>query len=71
MSNERLLRLPEVTERVGLKRAAIYQRIAAGTFPAPVAIGIRARAWPASDVDRWIADRIEASRGDRPQDAGR
>ena len=71
MSNERLLRLPEVAAQVGLKRAAIYQRIATGDFPAPVAIGIRARAWPESDIQDWIADRIAASRSDRPRDAGR
>ncbi len=71
MSNEKLLRLPDVCDRVGLKRAAIYQRIAAGDFPAPIAIGIRARAWPASDIDAWIAGRIAASRPNRPRDTGR
>jgi len=71
MSNERLLRLPAVSERVGLKRAAIYSKIAAGSFPPGVKIGVRARAWPQSHIDKWIDDTIEASRPDRPRDTGR
>ena len=58
MSTETLLRMPAVVSRVGLKRAAIYARIETGDFPQPVAIGIRAVAWPSSDIDNWIAERI-------------
>jgi prophage regulatory protein len=54
---ESLLRLPEVMRRVGLKKAAIYAKIAQGEFPRPVAIGLRARAWRASDIEKWIAQR--------------
>lgn len=55
-----LLRLREVTQRTALSRSAIYRAIAAGTFPAPVKLGERASAWNATEVDRWIADRIAA-----------
>jgi prophage regulatory protein len=38
----RFLRLPDVITLVGMKRTAIYDRIKADTFPAPVQIGARA-----------------------------
>ncbi len=61
-NEERLLRLPEVIDRVGLSKPALYARIAEGTFPKPVKIGRRAVAWPRSAVDEWIQRAIEASR---------
>jgi prophage regulatory protein len=55
-----LLRLREVTRRTGKSRSSVYRDVAAGTFPAPVKLGERASAWPAAEVDRWIAGRIAA-----------
>lgn len=49
-----------VRARTGLSNSNLYRCIAAGTFPAPVKIGIRASAWSADEVDRWIAERIAA-----------
>lgn len=56
--NERLLKLPQVRERVALSTSSIYDRMAKGTFPKPVRIGENAVAWPASAIDRWIEERI-------------
>jgi prophage regulatory protein len=50
----RILRLPEVKAITGLSRSTIYARIAAGTFPRPVALGIRAIGWPLDAVDSWL-----------------
>jgi len=50
---KRFLRLPAVMELVGIKRTVIYERIKAGTFPAPVQIGARAVAWAEEDVAQW------------------
>lgn len=61
----RILRLKQVEARVGLKRSTLYQRVADGTFPAPVALGgggSRAVGWIESEVDQWLRDRIAASR---------
>ena len=52
----------EVLRRTQLSRAKLYELIAKGEFPAPVAIGARLRAWPLHEVSRWIADRINAPR---------
>ena len=49
-----ILRLPEVIARTGLSRTNVYRRIAAGTFPAPVALGPRAVGWRESDIIEWI-----------------
>jgi prophage regulatory protein len=57
-----LLRLPAVIERTGLSRSSIYRAEAAGTFPRHVKLGAQASAWLASDIDRWIAERVAAAR---------
>jgi prophage regulatory protein len=49
-----ILRRPEVTRRTGRSRSAIYRGVAAGTFPAPVALGPRAVGWRESDIIEWI-----------------
>jgi prophage regulatory protein len=58
---ERLLRVPAVLERIGLRRTCLYRHIASGEFPRPVKLG-RASAWPESEVRAWIAAR-KAERG--------
>lgn len=57
----RLLRMPQVLARVGLKKTVIYDRIKAGTFPKPVKLG-SASAWPENEVDAWITQQIEQHR---------
>ncbi|NVE94376.1 helix-turn-helix transcriptional regulator [Altererythrobacter lutimaris] len=51
---ERLLRLPEVMERVGLKRTAIFQRMKEGRFPASRSLGPRCTVWVESEVQSWV-----------------
>jgi prophage regulatory protein len=64
MSDERLIRLPQVESLTGLKRAHIYGLARRGQFPKPLKVGARASAWRASQVHAWIADRIrEAQHG--------
>jgi prophage regulatory protein len=53
-SHDRLLRVSEVCEMVGLSRASVYQRVAAGTFPGSCRLGARAARWRESDISRWI-----------------
>jgi prophage regulatory protein len=50
---QRLLRLPDVSKMVGLRRSAIYQYVAEGRFPAPIRIGIRSVRWRMADVLAW------------------
>jgi len=51
----RLLRLPDVLERVPLARSKIYRLIAQRRFPAPVKVD-RAALWREGDIDQWIAE---------------
>lgn len=46
-----LLRRHAVESLTGLRRSAIYQRIAEGLLPRPVSLGRRAVAWPANEIE--------------------
>ena len=54
----RILRLPSVTERIGLKRTAIYDMVRAGAFPKPVPLNDKSVGWLESEVEAWIASRV-------------
>lgn len=54
----KLLRLPAVEERTGLKKSTIYAGVKAKTFPAPVRLSARAVAFREEDIDRWIRGRV-------------
>lgn len=60
-----LIRLPEVMRRTTLSKRSIYLGMRQGTFPKARAVGERAVAWIASEVDAWIAGLGEPER-DRP-----
>jgi prophage regulatory protein len=60
--NERIIRLPQVRELVGLGRSAIYGKIKAGDFPKPVKFG-RVSGLVQSEVQSRIDSKIIASRG--------
>ena len=57
-----ILRFPQVIARTGLKRATIYLRLKAGSFPRPISLGERAVGWLESDIEAWIQGRVKASR---------
>lgn len=54
----RLLRLPEVILKVGIKKDSIYKRMAKNEFPKPVSLGGRAVAWVGSEIDQYISDKV-------------
>ena len=51
-----LLRLSEVQLLVGLKKTAIYSRVEAGLFPAPLKLGERCIRWRAEAIEKWLAN---------------
>lgn len=55
----RLLRLPEVMARVGLRRSAIYQRMSEGRFPRSRSLGPKCAVWVETEIDAWIASIAE------------
>ncbi len=58
----RILRLPDVLNKVGLKRSTLYDLIGEGDFPKQVQLGERTVGWLESEVEGWIEKRIKASR---------
>ena len=50
----RLLRLPEVIDRVGLRRSAIYQRMSEGRFPKCHSLGPKCSVWVEAEINAWI-----------------
>ncbi|MFG6139065.1 helix-turn-helix transcriptional regulator [Halomonas sp. B23F22_10] len=59
--NVSLVRRPEVLRRCAISNSTLHRLINAGDFPAPIQISPRAVAWVASEIDRWIDQRIEDS----------
>jgi prophage regulatory protein len=57
-----ILRLPQVCKVTGLGRSMIYQLEAEQRFPHRVRIGLRAVGWVESEVQVWLANRIERNR---------
>ena len=55
--SETLLPLKDVRARVGIGTAAIYDRMAKGTFPKPCKVGTRSL-WVESEIEAWVAERI-------------
>jgi prophage regulatory protein len=63
-SNEhyQVLRLPQVCKVTGLCRSMIYQLEAERRFPCRIKLGLRAVGWIESEVQEWLAIRVQHSR---------
>jgi prophage regulatory protein len=60
-----ILRRKQVEARTGLSRSTIYERIKAGTFRAPLALGTRAVGWDSSLIEAWIVDHLRNGPAER------
>src|SRR5262249_40080319 len=56
---ERLLDKWAIEDRTSLDISTIYRKIKAGTFPAPVRIGLRRVAWRESDIVKWQQNLVQ------------
>ena len=52
--------LHAVSQRVCLKKSAIYKMVRANAFPPPVRIGTKAVRWSAAEIDEWQRSRLAA-----------
>ncbi len=57
----RFIRLPELMKVTGYSRPSIYRLMADDAFPRQVHIGANASAWLSSDIEKWMASKIEAA----------
>ena len=55
-----ILRRKQVEERCGLSRSAIYAMKARNEFPQPFKLTAKAVGWKSSDIDLWLASRVQA-----------
>lgn len=61
-----IVRIKELTQRTGLARSTIYEKLNASskqydaTFPKPVRLGASSVGWISTEIDQWIASRIHA-----------
>ena len=56
----RLLRVDAVLDRIGVSRRTFHELVRSGSFPAPVNPTPRTTAWLESEVESWIASKVEA-----------
>ena len=62
--NLSIIRWPLVSELTGFRsKSHVEQLEKKGQFPRSVKIGVRAKGWILSEVNSWIEERIESSRG--------
>jgi len=60
MTNK-ILRLPQVLDIVGLSRSTIYAKIKAGEFPPQIRLSKRSSGWIHSEIQSWIDERVANS----------
>jgi len=63
----KIIRLKEVIDCTGLSRTSVYKFIAEGRFPRSVSLGARSVGWVESEVQDWIAKRVEERDDDTPK----
>ncbi|CNI09697.1 AlpA family transcriptional regulator [Yersinia intermedia] len=58
MPDIKLIRLPHVIQKTGLKKSWIYFLMKQGDFPQSVKLGSRSVAWVENEINSWIRERI-------------
>ena len=59
-----VIRFPQLIKLIGLARSTVYVRIAEGTFPKPIKLGVRAIGWLESDIEEWIQSQVDESQSE-------
>lgn len=55
----RLLRVEEVSEKVGLAKSTIFKLARVGKFPKQIKLTAQSSAWVESEINTWINKQIE------------
>ena len=56
--SRKFLRLPSVSEKVGLSRSQIYKLIQQGKFPEPIKLGPKISVWIEEKLEAWMDAKI-------------
>ncbi len=62
-NNEKILKIHQVVEIVGISRSSVYNMVQRNDFPQPVKLGMRSSGWLQSEIDGWIAARASLRSG--------
>ena len=63
--SEKILRIQEVSDRVGLSVSTVKRLVRDGIMPLPVQLSERALGWHESSIDAWVKDRPVANNQQR------
>jgi len=55
--NDRILRITDLEDLLGVSRSSLYAWMKTGVFPRPFNLGPRAVGWKASDIEAWVEKR--------------
>ena len=56
----RVIRIREVSRRIGLSRTTLWRLTQNGSFPAPLRLSENSIGWLEAEVDHWISTRARA-----------
>ncbi|WP_411726049.1 helix-turn-helix transcriptional regulator [Methyloglobulus sp.] len=56
----KILRLPQTVAKTGLGRSTIYNLVSRGEFPQQIKLSPRTMGFLESEVDQWLAGKVEA-----------
>lgn len=65
ISGDYLIRIADVVKLCATSRASVYRAIRRGKFPAPVKTFMGASRWVRSEIEQWIAERVQAREAGR------
>lgn len=57
---DRLLRVRDVADQVGLSKAYVFELVAAGKFPKPTKLTPNVSRWSELEIQRWISEKLAA-----------
>ncbi len=55
---QKVIRLPEVKDRIGMSKPSIYRLMKLGKFPQAKRLGERSVGWFESEIDEWLDSRL-------------
>ena len=57
MNQDRLIRLPEVIQLIGIGKSTVWLWVSQKRFPEPIRLSSRTTVWKLSEINHWIESR--------------
>jgi len=62
--SDKLLKIGEVSERLGVSKNAIYKWVKNNRFPKPIILGESSSRWFEKEVEQWLMERPRGGSND-------